>query len=225
MVRATISADIISSTSLSVEELTLLQSEIHGFLDGLSEKSQGNDWGRLFKGDSVEIFLHDPHEALRVALLLKTLVKKTFAWGKENNARRELFRKYGIRLAIGIGEMRIADQKQDILDGEAIYNSGRLLEKASKEKLSIKRSMFFACPNPLLTEYVDVMVGLLDTLLRNATSRQNEILYYRLLGKNEKEIAVMLNIKQSAVNQRSNSAGWKAVESALNYYEKLIFES
>ena len=202
-----------------------MQSEIHGFLDELSEKSQGNDWGRLFKGDSVEIFLHDPHEALRVALLLKTLVKKTFAWGKENNARRELFRKYGIRLAIGIGEMRIADQKQDILDGEAIYNSGRLLEKASKEKLSIKRSMFFACPNPLLTEYVDVMVGLLDTLLRNATSRQNEILYYRLLGKNEKEIAVMLNIKQSAVNQRSNSAGWKAVESALNYYEKLIFES
>ena len=225
MVRATISADIISSTSLSVEELTLLQSEIHSFLDELSEKSQENDWGRLFKGDSVEIFLHDPHEALRVALLLKTLVKKTFAWGKENNARRELFRKYGIRLAIGIGEMRIADQKQDILDGEAIYNSGRLLEKASKEKLSIKRSMFFACPNPLLTEYVDVMVGLLDTLLRNATSRQNEILYYRLLGKNEKEIAGMLDIKQSAVNQRSNSAGWKAVESALNYYEKLIFES
>lgn len=224
MVRATISADIISSTSLSVEELTLLQSEIHSFLDELSEKSQENDWGRLFKGDSVEIFLHDPHEALRVALLLKTLVKKTFAWGKENNARRELFRKYGIRLAIGIGEMRIADQKQDILDGEAIYNSGRLLEKASKEKLSIKRSMFFACPNPLLTEYVDVMVGLLDTLLRNATSRQNEILYYRLLGKNEKEIAGMLNIKQSAVNQRSNSAGWKAVESALNYYEKLNFE-
>ena len=224
MVRATISADIVSSTSLSVEELMLLQSEIRRFLDELAEKSQGKDWGRLFKGDSVEIFLHDPHEALRVALLLKTLVKKTFSWGKETNAKRELFRKYGIRLAIGIGEMRIVDQKQDILDGEAIYNSGRLLEKATKEKLSIKRSIFFACPNPLLTEYMDVMVGLLDALLRNATSRQNEILYYRLLGKNEKEIAEMLNIKQSAVNQRSNSAGWKAVESALNYYEKLNFE-
>ena len=224
MVRATISADIVSSTSLSVEELMLLQSEIRRFLDELAEKSQGKDWGRLFKGDSVEIFLHDPHEALRVAMLLKTLVKKTFSWGKETNARRELFRKYGIRLAIGTGEMRIVDQKQDILDGEAIYNSGRLLEKATKEKLSIKRSIFFACPNPLLTEYMEVMLGLLDALLRNATSRQNEILYYRLLGKNEKEIAEMLNIKQSAVNQRSNSAGWKAVESALNYYEKLNFE-
>lgn len=225
MVRATISADIVSSTALSVEELTHLQSEIRRFLDELAEKSQGKDWGRLFKGDSVEIFLHDPHEALRVALLLKTLVKKTFSWGKETNARRELFRKYGIRLAIGVGEMRTADQKQDILDGEAIYNSGRLLEKATKDKLFIKRSIFFACPNPLLTDYVDVMMGLLDTLLRNATSRQNEILYYRLLGKDEKEIAEILNIKQSAVNQRSNSAGWKAVESAVNYFEKLNFES
>ena len=225
MVKATISADIVSSTSLSVEELALLQSEIRLFLERLSEKSQGKNWGRLFKGDSVEIFMYDPHEALRVALLLKTLVKKTFSWGKETNAKRELFRKYGIRLAIGIGEMRTADRKQDILDGEAIYNSGRLLEKAYKEKESIKRSTFFACPNSLLNESVDVMVGLLDMLLRNATSRQNEILYYRLCGRNEKEIAAILNIKQSAVNQRSNSTGWKAVESALNYFEKLNFES
>ncbi len=224
MVKATISADIVSSTSLSVEELSLLQSEIRRFLEEVSERSQGRNWGRLFKGDSVEIFLFDPHEALRVALLLKTLVKKTFSWGKEMNARRELFKKYGVRLAIGIGEMRVADQKQDVLDGEAIYNSGRLLEKASKEKLSVKRSMFFASPNSLLTEYMDVMVGLLDTLLRNATSRQNEILYYRLSGKNEKEIAETLKINQSAVNQRSTSAGWKAIESAVNYYEKLNFE-
>jgi hypothetical protein len=96
--------------------------------------------------------------------------------------------------------MRTADRKQDILDGEAIYNSGRLLEKASKEKQSIKRSMFFACPNSLLNESVDVMVGLLDTLLRNATSRQNEILYYRLCGRNEKEIAAIDNeIKKLSV--------------------------
>ena len=75
MVRATISADIVSSTSLSVEELMLLQSEIRHFLDELAEKSQGKNWGRLFKGDSVEIFLLDPRKALRIALLLKALVK------------------------------------------------------------------------------------------------------------------------------------------------------
>ena len=75
MLNATISADIVSSTSLSVEELTLLQSEIRHFLDKLAEDSRGDDWGRLFKGDSVEIYLLDPRKALRIALLLKALVK------------------------------------------------------------------------------------------------------------------------------------------------------
>jgi DNA-binding CsgD family transcriptional regulator len=225
MLRATISADIVSSTALSVEELTLLQSEIRRFLDELSEKSQEKNWGRLFKGDSVEIFLLDPHEALRTALLLKTLVKKTFSWGKETNAKRELFRKYGIRLAIGIGEMRTVDKQQDILDGEAIYYSGRLLEKTTKEKAIIKRSMLFESSDPLMTEELNMMLGMLDVMLRNATSRQNEILYYKLLGKKEKEIASLLNIRQHSVNQQGNSIGWNAIESAVNYFEKLNFES
>ena len=227
MVRATISADIVSSTALSVEELTLLQSEIRRFLDELSEKSQGKDWGRLFKGDSVEIYLHDPHEALRVALLLKTLVKKTFSWGKETNVRRELFRKNGIRLAIGIGEMRIANQKQDVLDGDAIYYSGRLLEKqkqSGNDRLLMNSSMCFGYKNNAVDEYVSVVLDFLDVLFRDATSRQCEIVYYRLLGKQEKEVAELLRITQPAVNKQSNAVGWNAIESAVKYFEKLNFE-
>lgn len=229
MLNATISADIVSSTSLSVEELTLLQSEIRHFLEELLKNSQGSDWGRLFKGDSVEIFLLDPHKALRIALLLKALVKKTPVSLKSNkNAKRSLFRKYGIRLALGVGEMRVADQKSDILDGEAIYNSGRLLEsqqKTTKDKPSIKRSLFFGSKNVILSSQMDVILGLLDAILKEMTVRQSEILYYKLLGANEEEIASKLSIKQSAVNQQSNSFSWSSIESAVNYFEKLNFES
>ncbi len=224
MLRATISADIVSSTLLSVEELMLLQSEIRQFLAELSEKSDGKNWGRLFKGDSVEIFLFDPHDALRVALLLKALVKKTFLWKKDANSRRELFRRYGVRLAIGVGEMRAADQEQDVLDGEAIYYSGRLLEQAAKDKLIAKQSMFFGCNNPILAEQVDVILALLDSLMKDATSRQSEILYYKLRGWNEERIANNLQVKQPVVNRHSNSVGWRAIESAVNYFEKLDFE-
>lgn len=227
MVRATISADIVSSTSLSVEELILLQSEIRRFLDELAEKSQGRDWGRLFKGDSVEIFMFDPHEALRTALLLKTLVKKTFSWKKDTNLKRELFRKYGIRVSIGIGEMRIADQAKDILDGEAIYNSGRMLEnqqRLGKDKSSIKRSMSFECKDLALNEQMYVILGLLDAIMKESTSKQCKILYYKLLEKSEEEIAEILSIKQSTVNQQSNSINWPSIESAVNYFEKLNFE-
>lgn len=229
MTNATISADIVSSTSLSVEELTLLQSEIRQFLDELSKNSQGRNWGRLFKGDSVEIYLHDPHEVFRVALLLKALVKKApISLQSNKNVKRILFRKYGIRLAIGIGEMRIADQKKDILDGEAIYNSGRLLEsqsKTAKERVSIKRSLFFGSRISALNSQMDVILGLLDAILKEMTIRQSEILYYKLLGDNEEEIALKLSIKQSAVNQHSNSFNWTSIEAAVNYFEKLDFES
>ena len=228
MVRATISADIVSSTALSVEELTLLQSEIRRFLAELSEKSQGWDWGRLFKGVSVEIFLFDPNKALRVALLLKTLVKKTsLPKEKDKDVRREFFKKYGVRLAIGVGEMRIADQKQDVLDGDAIYYSGRMLEKqkqSGNDRLLMNSSMCFGYKDNAVDEYLNVILDFLDILFRDATSRQCEIVYYRLLGKQEKEIAKLLNVSQPAVNKQSNAIGWNAIESAVKYYEKLNFE-
>ena len=223
MIRATISADIVSSTALSVFDLMHLQSVIRQFLDELSVKSQDADWGRLFKGDSVEIFLSNPHEALRTALLLKALVKKTFV---ESNmeTKHSLFKKFGIRIAIGIGEMRMADKNRDVLDGEAIYYSGRALEKGTKEGLSVKRSMYFACKDSLFSEQMDVMLGLLDMLFKEATSKQCEVLYYKLMGMNEVEIAEKLGVVQSVVNQHSNAIGWNAIESAVNYFEKLDFE-
>ena len=226
MLRATISADIVSSTSLSVEELTLLQSEIHRFLDELSQKSQGKDWGRLFKGDSVEIFLHDPHEALRVALLLKTLVKKTNIPKEKDDAKLELFRKYGVRLAIGVGEMRASDQKRDFLDGEAIYYSGRLLEKQKQngnDRNLLSSSMCFGHKNDSVTEFMSVVLDFLDVMFRDATSRQCEIVYYRLWGKQEKEIAELLHVSQPAINKQCTAIGWNAINASLTYFEKLNF--
>ena len=71
---------------------------------------------------------------------------------------------------------------------------------------------------------MDVILGLLDAILKEMTIRQSEILYYKLLGFNEEEIASKLSIKQSAVNQQSNSFSWSSIESAVNYFEKLNFE-
>ena len=144
------------------------------------------------------------------------------------DAKRELFRKYGVRLAIGVGEMRTADPKKDILDGEAIYYSGRLLEKqkhVGNDRIVMKKSMFFGHKDGTFAEQMDVILEFLDVLFKNATPRQSEIVYYKLLGKKEKEIADLLGIRQHSVNQQSNAVGWNAIESALNYFEKLNFES
>jgi len=137
-----------------------------------------------------------------------------------------LFKKYGVRLVIGIGTMRTVDTQQGILDGEAIYLSGRKIDdqrSRNKEKVVVKNTLFFETTDTRLQEKGSVLVDLLDVLLTNATARQCNVLYYKLLGFSELEIAQELGVNQAAVNQHSTAAGWNAIEHTLKYYEQLEF--
>ncbi len=233
MVQAAISADIVSSSSLSMEEKSVLNQSIRHFLSELEHDDTTTQWGRIVKGDAVEIFMSDPHKALRTALRLKTLVKQMPLKDLEDATperknKRILFKKYGIRMAIGLGEMRVADKERDTLDGEAIYYAGRLMEyqgTSQKERAVIKNTLFFKADNDSLTQQMNVLLGLIDVLLRKANARQCEVLYQKLSGKTEMDIAEILNIKQSAVNQHSTAVGWNALEQAVLYYETLNFEN
>ena len=88
---ATISADIVSSTSLSIDETIALKKGINSLLQSLDGKFLGF-WGRLIKGDYVECLLPNPANALRTALILKTFVK-SFAVNMAKEMK--LFSTYG----------------------------------------------------------------------------------------------------------------------------------
>lgn len=60
-------------------------------------------WGRIVKGDSIECVMDFPEDAFEAALILKTLVK-SFEPSDVNDSKR--FNRYGLRIAIGIGEMK-----------------------------------------------------------------------------------------------------------------------
>ena len=100
--------------------------------------------------------------------------------------------------------MRVANKRTNMLDGEAIYASGRAIERQStsnKSKIVIKNTLFFESSEAKLAQQINVYLGLLDVLFKRATERQCEVVYYRLLGKSENEIAEQLKINQSVVNQ------------------------
>ena len=103
---AAISADIVSSTSLTADQWKSLTIKVRTLLDRIADHYDGF-WGRLVKGDSIECVMENPGNALRIALLLKTLVK---SFVPLDGIADDDFRRYGIRLAIGIGEMRIIDK-------------------------------------------------------------------------------------------------------------------
>lgn len=231
---AVISGDIVTSTALNEQEMQLLRDNLTLLIDRLKgdqpeESGTISFFGRIIKGDYIECYMKEPKDSLRVALLIKTLVKMQVlekSSDKILEKKRLLFKKYGIRLAIGIGSMRTVDTEQGILDGEAIYLSGRKIDdqrSSNKEKIVIKNTFFFETPDNKLKEQGSVLVDLLDVLLNNATARQCHILYYKLSGLSELEIAQKLDINQAAVNQHSTAVGWNAIEHTLRYYEQLEF--
>lgn len=210
---ATISADVVSSTSMSVEDTVRMKSYLERFFSMMKTVCP-EAWGRIVRGDAVECVIPCVNSALRIALLLKCYVKSFDA--RTGNAS---FKKYGIRISIGIGELRIADKENGIVDGEAIYLSGRGLDALNE---STKGTLLFSCSQEQHKD-INVIVGFLDAFMNKATSRQCFIVMYKLLGGNEREIAAQTGISQATVNQHASAAGWQQIQNAVNYFEQLKF--
>ena len=60
-------------------------------------------------------------------------------------------------------------------------------------------------------------------MVGHATDRQIPILYERLRGKTEVEIAQSLSISQGAVNQRAMNVGWPFIKHTLTLLEHIDF--
>ncbi len=216
---AAISADIVSSTSLCIEETIALKQWTEDLFSILEKRFPGF-WGRLIKGDYIECLLPSAKDSFRVALIIKSRIK---SFPVAESKEKKLFQTYGIRMAMGIGDMRIVDKEHGIMDGEAIYLSGRTLDEMGTPN---KNGTFLIEPADKQLRPALHTIGMLtDALLNNTTKRQSEVIYYKLLSKSEQEIADILGVKQSGINQHSTSAKWYCIEEALNYFEHLNFES
>lgn len=220
-----LSGDIIAYTSLSDDEKITLEKQLHNLIYTL--KNKFSIFGRLIKGDYIEIVVENPEDALAIVLLIKNYIKSISFIKSDQNNRKRSFKNYGIRIAMGYGELNRYDPKNGIIDGEAIYLSGRKISEESthsKKRIVIKNTLFFLSNDQKLSEAITVILGLIDVLLNKATSKQSEILYYKLLGLSEDQISEKLKVKQSNVNQHSTSVGWNAIEKAVNYFNFLMKE-
>ena len=213
---ATISADIVSSTSLSLESTIELKQKI-GQLLKLLENKYTNFWGRQIKGDYIECFIPNVADSFRIALIIKSYIKSLSL--PEVKLNKD-FQTYGIRISIGIGAMRLIDRNEDILDGEAIYLSGRAIENMTLNKGTISISI----NNFLFSSELNLIALLTDALVNNATKKQCEVLFNKLLAMKEEDIAKKLRISQPTVNSHSSSAKWYCIEEALKYFEQIKFE-
>ena len=216
---ATISADIVRSTSMETADLLELRRGLRGLLNDLEQVHPGF-WARIVRGDGLECVVPDCRDSLRIAILLKLFVKMRVA---DFNCS-ELLQRYGIRFSIAAGDLKYADKDEDIIDGPAIYLSGRNLDEISR-KSGGRMSVFELDREPRsLSDVMDSYVALVCDLVDSYSAKQAAVVYYKLLGFKEVEISERLGIYQSSVNVRATNAQWGLLNMAIKDFENLNFE-
>jgi hypothetical protein len=224
MNHAAISGDIIAYTSLSVGDKILIENRIAKLLKELKVKF--GVYGHIIKGDYLECYIPNPADSLRVALIIKSFIKSFPLESSDSNNRVNAYKTFILRLAIGIGEISRFEPRKGILDGEAIYFSGRTINEnistSDRKRIVIKRTLFIKTKDDGLNWTIDPLLSLIEVLLSKATAKQNKVLYLKLMGYNEDKISKKLKIYQSTVNEHSTGLGWNAIEMAVLFFEKLI---
>ena len=194
-----------------------LTSGVKALLDLMAGEYQGF-WGRLVKGDTIECVMERPGDALRVAVLLKSCIKSMVP---TDGVADEKFKQFGLRLAIGIGAMRIIDEELDMMDGEAIYLSGRALA-GMRDKTN--DSFQIVMHKDVSHGALPVIAMLLNQLINKATRRQCETLFHKLQCKSENDVASRMGSTRPGVSQNLRNMGWEAIERAIKYFEQLDFD-
>lgn len=217
---ATISADIVNSTSLETRDLIELRKQLLSLFERIAADVIPGFWGRVVRGDTIECFVPDGGKSLRIAIVIKLFVR-IFAETVESSF---LTRQYGTRFSIGLGSLKYVDKKEDIIDGPAIYISGRNLDSISSE-----RDVYSAIGvefDPLgVQRMLESYVSLIDNIIRSYSIKQAQVIFYKLLGYKERQISDILNIYQSAVNSRSSIARWNLLELAIKDFEHFNFDA
>lgn len=214
---AIVSADIVSSTSLSVDGLVSLTSIIYEEFGRMKNFLEGGFWGRIVKGDSVECYVARPENSLRAALILKCLVKE-FVLQCPSEGSKD-FRKYALRFSIGIGELLSSSGPDGLLMGEAVNYAGRNLNAMGKSLSSLSS---VATPDKEMTLNLDGIARVLNLLIDKSSPKQCQVLRRLLYNMTETEIGKEIRITQGAVSLRASSADWRIIRMQLSLFENQI---
>jgi hypothetical protein len=222
-----ITGDIVSSREIDAFIRKKLFEDMGVLLKGL--KKQWINSYETYRGDSLQCEVRSPELSLRVGLIIRCFFRAYFPdefkpkaspTRKKSIASKGYFApNFDVRLGIGIGTVDFIEKnKITSSDGEAFQLSGNALDMLTPgaQRMAIKTF------NEALNEQMEPPMLLLDALIQKWTQNQAELVLYKLQDKKEEEIAATLKISQSAVNQRTKTAQWLAIEKLILYFEKTV---
>ncbi|MCA1759130.1 MAG: hypothetical protein LC658_05120 [Bacteroidales bacterium] len=196
---AVITGDIVNSSVLDEAQKSFIQNGIEQFIhEGILLRP------RFYRGDSFQLAAK-PMVALLLALKFRMEVRR------KNEAA-------DLRVSIGIGE--ISSWNEDVLlaDGPAFVLSGKNLDSLKNKDLNI----IIVTGNKELDSELETYCYMADVLLKNLSSVQANMLFYRLNSLSQEQVGEILQISQPSVSKTLKAANWKVIEKLMERYEQII---
>lgn len=197
---AVVTGDIIDSRKLSNQQEWLIP------VQALFAKwgKVNEDWG-IFRGDSFQLEVLDPLEALQKALLIKATIKSIT--GSQIQKR---IGPVDVRLSIGIGDKKDGQTPIGMRTGSAYFHSGEAFELLRKKE----QNLLIKSEWEDFDRELNLMFKLSLIVMDNWTVNAAEIVKIALENPSLKqiEIASMLGLEQQSVSGRFKRA----------YFEELM---
>ena len=166
----------------------------------------------ISRGDSFQVLVEDPKQALLVALLIRAGFKKSSI----DLGNKDL----DVRLSVGIGEVSYMDEKIGQSNGEAFILSGHGFDNLTKtQRLSVQTF------SESINSELKVETAFVDDIVSNWTHLHGEIMYQSLLTDSTQcELAKKLGTSQQNICKRLRCAKEKLVRLYLNRFSSLIID-
>lgn len=160
----------------------------------------------IYRGDSFQLEIGKPQEALKAAIFVKASLKT--------------LKDIDVRMAIGIGRKEYAASKISQSNGEAFIYSGERYEKQKKEKQNLAIHTPFEELNYELNICLKLALIAMDNWSPGAaefvkTCMENESL-------SQKELGEILGISQSSISERYSRAYYSEIIELNELYIKKI---
>ena len=166
----------------------------------------------ISRGDSFQVLVEDPKQALLVALLIRAGFRKSSI----DLGNKDL----DVRLSVGIGEVSYMDEKIGQSNGEAFILSGHGFDNLTKaQRLSVQTF------SESINSELKVETAFVDDIVSNWTHLHGEIMYQSLLtDATQCELAKKLGTSQQNICKRLYCAKEKLVRLYLNRFSSLIID-
>lgn len=206
-IKGVITGDVINSSSIPIEQRSDLLTFMSSILDDIKQVFSLHY--EFFRGDSIQIIIENPSDALLVGLLFRA--------GLRGRTGKEFSNIWDARISIGIGKTEYLANHISTSDGEAFRLSGRTLDNMNKATLCL------TTPWVEVNDEFKVSLPFVDDIVCGWTVSQACALYHTFLKQStKKEVATILGQSPQNISRLLILAKEKPIRNLIDRFKTVI---